>query len=35
MTSNGENHFELAGFNKEQIYEIEGTKEYLLVNGSI
>ena len=29
VTSNGENHFELAGFNKEQIYEIEGSWKYM------
>lgn len=29
VTSNGENHFELAGFNAENIYEIEGSWKYM------
>lgn len=29
VTSNGENHFELAGFDPERIYEIEGSWKYM------
>ncbi|WP_455537713.1 hypothetical protein [Terrisporobacter sp.] len=29
ITSNGENHFELTGFNPEYIYEIEGSWKYM------